>query len=803
MAAPVRVAIYEPDGLTFITNVPRRRNVKWQDEVNTAGSAGFDIPLDDPLLVTFPNLLDDYNIVKFYVGDNPVKSWIIESKQPVQAAQGEGADRWVTLTGRGLVAALEAVIVYPEYDLTETTSEDRHFNYASLDGEWRITSEWAIPTGVKWSDSTQWAHTPPHWPDPDAYWVWYGGAGGALRPEDNHAPGTNWFRAIFTTTVRQDVRVYATADNQLDAVYIDGEVVLSSGPSTKTAYKKSYFFDVFGLGPGVHTLAAAVNNLSDTGGSVNTPAGFICTIFRLDGAGKPTTDNVFRSVPGEFVVKPYGSVPGWNGASILKQLIVEAQDRNVDSVTGMTFDFDNVNDSNGVPWDDIQDRAVKIATTDLFDIATQLIELTLDLDIDADLVVHAYRKRGTDRSATVRILPAHDAIATTAQTQAARVRNQVLVKFDGGWIELFAAASKDAYGRREAGLSLGTSASVGQTVLVGTAAIQEVAQPDTTITVSNTNLAGPQPYVDYYLGDTILTPNALPIPGQYINMEKSRVMSITGSEQGEGTIQWDLEFYPDTDEEDVTVSIATGGSYDATSALYRSEVMSDSPWGYWRLLESSGTHLNDESGHNYDLTLLIPHLGSPTLASGGPLDTSITFDQVSGSTSDSWGLTHGRTSLSSIKKLWNYKAITLEAWVYVVNRPSSGNHVALLTMEETFTHTTNFELRIAGGGRVSWIYSGSGHGGTSTLTSTDPLTLNTWYHVVGSTGSTGSKLYINGTMDQHDAVVPAIVKSDFGYNALLRAPEDPYSVRLAEPAVYAQQLLNSRILSHWRAANIT
>jgi len=87
--------------------------------------------------------------------------------------------------------------------------------------------------------------------------------------------------------------------------------------------------------------------------------------------------------------------------------------------------------------------------------------------------------------------------------RAGKLRNQALLKFDGGWMELFSAASKDAYGRREVGIALGNSTSTDQTTLAGTAIVQEVARPESTIPLSYTCVTGPQPYTDFFLGDSI------------------------------------------------------------------------------------------------------------------------------------------------------------------------------------------------------------------------------------------------------------------------------------------------------------
>lgn len=223
----IRVSIYASDGVNLIANIPRRRNVKWQDEVNSPGSASFDIHLDDPVVQNHPGLLDEFNVVRFFQNGVARKAWIIEDMSPARVSSSGPSGRWATVSGRGPASALEAAVVYPEYGLRDLVSEDRAFNFASADGPWRNPAEWVTPAGATFlASATLRNHSPKDWPDPNAQWLW------STNPLLTAPAGPNWFRSTISLTENTPVVLYATADNQLEAIYIDGEVVQSSLDAT-------------------------------------------------------------------------------------------------------------------------------------------------------------------------------------------------------------------------------------------------------------------------------------------------------------------------------------------------------------------------------------------------------------------------------------------------------------------------------------------------------------------------------------------------------------------------------------------
>lgn len=791
MESHARLHIYKPDGTTLIAIVPRRKGLQWLNEVNAPGTGRFDIHMHDPLLVTHPDLLDEFNVAKIAIDGVWVKAWIIEDVNPTRLASGEASDEWITVAGRGVMAALENAIVYPEYGIREYVSEDRVFSFASRDGVWRVPAEWIGVSGHRWrDDTTARKGLPKDWPDPDAYWLW------SSNTQKTAEPGRNWFRTVFSTTATEQVVVKATADNDF-VCYLDGELILTNA-ANRLAFQETYEWSTV-LATGEHTLAAVVTNATFVGTTTldnANPAGWIFTIYRANELGDATESILIRSETTNTIVKPYGEAPGFAGAMILRQVITEAQERIVRGLMPVTFSFTNTADSAGVAWGDVQDRIVKVATTDYWDLTTQLIELVMDVDIDANFVLHAWNRRGVDRRNTVILRPNRDLTAAAGTIRSSKLKNQALLKFEGGWIELYAAISKEEYGRREVGISLGTATSTDQTILAGAATMREVANPEKTIPLSYTSAAGPQPFRDFDLGDTITVPDV------YEGMVPARLMSIAGAEDDAGLIAWDLDFYPETPDDVIdSVVVSTGGAYNNPSKLYEQQVLSDSPWAYHRFKEpgpddGGDIYMYDASGKGRFLTVRHPAgTGGPLYNQPGPVDRAMLYSNVVAQYAESPGGVFFAQGIS-----------TVELWVKVHIKPAaaSGEYSPLLGFSESVGATVHDkEIGLRPDGRLYWYVTTSA--GASYLHST-ALTDGLWYHVACSIGPEGQKIYLNGNIAARSATVTT--SSPKNQRLFLRNGGSGHQnltsrVEVAETAAYGQQLFDSRIKAHWDAAGYT
>lgn len=531
----IAVSVYEADGATLIAHVPRRRNVQFLHELNGDGHGQFDIHIDDQLLVEKPALLDGGNIVKMRPTNvaDPVFAWQIEDVAQARTPQGEIAERWATVQGRGVRTVLASGILYPEHGLAATSADDRGFSAASDMGAWLVSADWVTPSGVAQNaDPTARASYPTGWPDGTAEWIW------SSDPTMTAAAGRNWFRASFTLAADADVGIYAAGDNVLQ-MSLNGDVVLETQDPTDLFSWKEMQIWTGPLVAGTYTVAARVDNLAAT---LLNPGGFLCTIATLDGNGIPLVELLHTNTT-DWTVHSYGPPePGWHAASILKAAIEESQARSEVQLVPLTIGFDDTDDTDSVAWDDVQSERFPIGS-DLLTMLGRLIELGLDADVTPDLVVNAWKRRGTDLSATVRLLPGRDIVTSVPSARYGALRNSTIVRHGTGWVLVEDSASITTHGRRSTSLTLGSADSDAQATQQAQAFFDESAQPQVTLPISlSSESGGPQPYVDFDLGDTVKC------PGFDGSLGKARAMSFDAKEgagQSEGTVAWDVAFYPE------------------------------------------------------------------------------------------------------------------------------------------------------------------------------------------------------------------------------------------------------------------
>lgn len=242
--------------------------------------------------------------------------------------------------------------------------------------------------------------------------------------------------------------------------------------------------------------------------------------------------------------------------------------------------------------------------------------------------------------------------------------------------------------------------------------------------------------------------------------------------------------YINTD--DNVLRLFTGSAWasialDVDSALYGAAVLADSPWGYWRLTETSGTTLQDETANNRDLTIS----GSAhTLAQTGPKGDAIDWANATG---------HAETTATFASS-----AATLESWVKIAANPSAST--VMVGMAASFGDGTfDKQLFIDSAGKPGvYLYTGS----ILTLLGPSALSTGTWHHIAATVGAAGVKLYVDGTEVATDAATSSYSGAQLVF---VRGGGNGYTATgamlVAEPAVYAAQLSAARVLAHYNAAS--
>lgn len=528
----IAVSVYAADGTTLIANVPSRRGVRFLDELNGDGTGAFEIHLDDDTLAAHPTLLDGGNIVKMRPTNvaAPVFAWQREQRTATLTSEGEKAERYCTLSGRGVRTLLATGALRPEGGLASTSGGDRSFSYTGAIWPNYISADWITPAGVLWTaDTTARAGFPSGWPDNSAYYIW------SSSPNSPSAVGRNWFRTTFTVATAGDVGIWCTGDN-IFSMSLDGvDAVLESDPADLYAWKKMFFYSAT-LAAGTHTLAVRVDNAAGTG---SNPAGFLATIATLDADGIPLSV-LRRTDTTNWLVHSYAPPePGWYPASILKQCIGEAQANSEVQIVPLALGYTDTTDTSGAAWTTTVSESFPVGT-DLLSLLARCIEMGIDVEVTPNLVVNAWVRKGTDLSATVRLLPGRDVISNVPTDTFGALRNSALVRHGTGWVLVEDSASVTAHGRRSTSINLGGVTSDAQAITQAQAYFLETAHPQVTLpfTIRSTS-SGPLPYVDFHLGDTIT------VPGIDGVLTPARVMSIETIEQ-DGYLEYEVHCYPET-----------------------------------------------------------------------------------------------------------------------------------------------------------------------------------------------------------------------------------------------------------------
>ena len=174
--------------------------------------------------------------------------------------------------------------------------------------------------------------------------------------------------------------------------------------------------------------------------------------------------------------------------------------------------------------------------------------------------------------------------------------------------------------------------------------------------------------------------------------------------------------------------------------IYSNYVNSLSPLGYWRLGESSGTTVYDETGTNNGTYINGPSLGQGGALADEPANTAVAFDgTVNDDTGDYIEIADDPSYFvdeGAIQLWFNTADVTQDAYLFSKDAVGtvSGGHAQVGV--NAASHVT-----------VRLQDTGTSYTGESTTA----LTANEWHHVVFTFGSGGMQLYVDGQLVDTDA----------------------------------------------------
>lgn len=223
-------------------------------------------------------------------------------------------------------------------------------------------------------------------------------------------------------------------------------------------------------------------------------------------------------------------------------------------------------------------------------------------------------------------------------------------------------------------------------------------------------------------------------------------------------------------------------------ANYFTAVMDDSPWGYWRFGESSGTSAADSSGNGRSSTISATGI---TYSQTGAIkaDTNTAFLFASASS--------GLVTLPSSNPFTGSSASTMECWFKVAALPGSGVFFNLMQIADVAGgagHSSTVYLAGTQSGKLFWDDQSA-----STSWGTIPST-NTYYHVVltYAGGSGGAiTLYVNGSSV---GTTTATLSINSGFGPKIGGGAN---ATIDEVAFYTVSLSSGRISAHYNAGIAT
>ena len=238
-----------------------------------------------------------------------------------------------------------------------------------------------------------------------------------------------------------------------------------------------------------------------------------------------------------------------------------------------------------------------------------------------------------------------------------------------------------------------------------------------------------------------------------------------------------------SDSETDTINLnGTGGGGGATTP-YSIAVMADSPIGYWRLGETSGTTAATMAG-----SFAGTYLNAPTLGSLGLLpaesDKAVRLD----GTNDS-------VRVPNASALNPTARVSVEAWIRPEALPASGAFASLVSKPDSYSLQFN-------GPRLEFTVMRSG-GKFRTQAPANAVSVGQAYHVVGTYDGTRARLYLNGTEVASLALTGAVGSSSSALNfGTWSGSDERFKGTVDEVAVYSNALSAARVQAH-RSAGVT
>lgn len=519
--------LYDTDG-AFLTALPLAAGIQFQDESSAPGAVSLRLPLDDPTTAQ----LTARRIIKIFWRGQFRQAARIDSAGSDVAVDGRMWREWSSIPG--LLNILNHVPIYPEYGLARTSNTSRTFGYMARIGHgvWLESGNFTSPIGVPWSQMTGARRGYPTGLDfPDPQWI------------AKHGPNYNepvnyyqYFRRTFTTDRRMSVQILATGDNYID-LWLDGnQLVSSDGQSSHTwreAFQITQWLEPSPVG-GRHVIAARVRNgrLNATDGN---HSGLLFTMQELDDQGNVIEQTpIINSNENYWIVSDIA--PGFRRAEVITRVWSESNLYEYAATGLINLGFSITHDTDGNLWEDAPSEYTVDVGSSVLDLLGMFTEKDVDVRINpATLRLDMWNRRGADLTASVQLNRGRDGgnlISHRIERIEPEFNSLLLQLADGRWMQRQNTAAVNADGREATGLAMGSTSDTGSAYHIADAQLLDASRTTITFTTQVSSVTGPQPYVDFNVGDTIAVPNEAGTA-----YYAARVMAITVDASTDGPVQ--------------------------------------------------------------------------------------------------------------------------------------------------------------------------------------------------------------------------------------------------------------------------
>lgn len=326
-------------------------------------TADSSITLRDGHPIATPTPYD--KVIQVRLNGTPKHAFIIEKRHKTKHHPDGPHKQQTILSGRDLMACTERARISPTLGRDKKPwAPSRVLSFASR--QYSPGVDWTTATIIiarQQDRSEHYTGLPDGFPSANTPWI------GPSSGTDDQAP-TGYCYLIGDFTLDEDTILmgFAATDNA-GPLFFDGFLIanISSGEDTTRGFRQATPFTIFATA-GDHRIAMKLINEPFGGGDpgfgegptvAGNPAAFLFSMFKADSAGR-LGDLVLQSDDNWAILEyPDGPPPGvnvgWAGGVLLDEMQTD------DELVGyITKSFDDINDTNGNPFDDVESITVNV-----------------------------------------------------------------------------------------------------------------------------------------------------------------------------------------------------------------------------------------------------------------------------------------------------------------------------------------------------------------------------------------------------------------------------------------------------------